>query len=63
VVNGQSVQARRPEQIQLGVHLLDPPLEYDTARARDGESLAIPGWCCGVRGPGAVRAVVVDELL
>jgi len=55
------VQSRRPEQIQLGIHWRNPPLEHDSAR--DGEWVTIPGSFGRVRGESAVDAVVVDELL
>ena len=50
---------------QIAVPFLrrDPTLEYDPTLAFHGEQVAIPSWCCGVVGQGAVGAVVVDELL
>jgi len=57
------VQRRRPQQVQLGFLRRDPPLKHHPTRTCHGEQVAVPGGLGGVAGQGAVRAMVVDELL
>jgi hypothetical protein len=56
------VRSRRPEQIQLDIHLCDPPPKHHPTPTRHGEQAAVPGGLRGVGGQMAVGAVIVDEL-
>src|SRR5262245_13238701 len=57
-----SVQRCRLEQLWLGILWDDPALKCDAARTGDGEQVAIPCRWGGIVGPGAVGAMVLDEL-
>ena len=57
------MQRRRPQQVQLGFLRRDPPLKHHPTRTCHGEQVAVPGGLGGVAGQGAVRAMVVDEVL
>ena len=50
-------------QIALGIHGRDPSLKRYSTWASDGEQVAIPLGCGGVRRHGATQAMIVNELL
>jgi len=51
------------ERVYISIQGRHPPLKHETARARHGEQIAVPGRLGGVSYQRAVWPVVVDELL
>src|SRR5262250_2093646 len=58
-----SVQRRPANEVRVRFLRADPPLEHDTARARDRQAVAVRLRLCRIRRHPVVRAMVADELL